>query len=50
METTCPYCGVDILYEQIDIQLGGDFVTGQVAPYIICPCCGRTVTIGYAQW
>lgn len=50
MEITCPCCGVDILYEQVDIQLGGDYLSGQAAPFIICPCCKNEITIGYALW
>lgn len=45
----CEYCGDEILYTSDDIHLGGDYSTGQLAPYIICPNCGEEITIGYAR-
>lgn len=47
---TCERCRCTIKYDDSDIKIGGDYLSGQFAPYIICPCCGKGITIGYAIW
>lgn len=46
----CERCHCTIEYDDSDIKIGGDYLSGQFAPYIICPCCGEEITIGYAIW
>lgn len=42
----CPHCSELIQYDESDYNLGGDSVCGIAEVYILCPCCGKAITVG----
>ena len=46
---TCEHCNDEILYDNNDLYLGGDYATGQLIPCITCPTCGKEIVLGYAK-